>query len=55
MDKIICDGAFGMNKGCSKKAEYIARSDIDPLICVYYCCEEHKGTYQEQGFIVGKL
>jgi len=59
MDRIFCDGRFesgeGCREGCREKAQYIARSEIDPMTCVYYCCEEHKESYEAARFKIQRL
>ena len=54
-DRIFCDGRFESGEGCREKAQYIARSEIDPMTCVYYCCEEHKESYEAARFIIQRL
>ena len=55
MNIILCDGKFDNTEGCKETAQYIARSEIDPIACVYYCCAEHKNSYETVGFIIEKL
>jgi len=55
MDRIFCDGRFESGEGCREKAQYIARSEIDLMTCVYYCCEEHKESYEAARFIIQRL
>ena len=55
MDKILCDGEFNDSKGCKEKAQHIARSQVDPIACVYYCCNRHKESYEMAEFIIQNL
>jgi len=55
VNKILCDGDFDRAERCSNTAIYLARSDIDPIVCVYYCCEEHRDGYEQEGFIIERV
>lgn len=54
-----CDGKFKaktMNDNtCINNAKYIARSNVDPVTCVYYCCEQCVNSYRRNGFIIEEL
>lgn len=55
MGNVSCDGNFNDDSKCGKLAKFLARSQIDPVMCVYYCCENHKESYKQAGFIIEKL